>query len=101
MPIIAPMFKSVVQIVVFATVAIATVIGLFIAWWIAVCLVLCFAAYVATLRFLAGKRGAPTGPERSGKNAPVIIEGQFNEVEEEPGAERGPRRSIDSSRYKP
>lgn len=83
------MLRSLLQAVVFIAVASAVVVGLFIAWWIAVCAVLGLAAYLGLRRFLAGK-GLVHDAGRGG-NAPVVIEGQF-EVEPEAGSQ--PRGRI-------
>ena len=72
------MLKSFLQIVVFAAFAVALVIALFVAWWIAVCVVLGFSLYLAVRRFL-GKGSA--GLEQNA----VVIEGDYK-VEPESNA---------------
>ena len=91
------------QTVLFVAAAIAVVVGVFIAWWIAVCAVLCFAGYLWVMRFLNAKglvNGA-AGSAASG-NGPVVIEGQY-QVEPEPGTPsqgQGAGRIIDAASYR-
>lgn len=79
---IDPMLRSVLQTVLFVAAVIAIAVGLFIAWWIAVCAVLCFAAYIGVRRFLAAKGLVRPGDNSAAAHGPVVIEGQY-EVEPE------------------
>lgn len=69
------MLKSLFKLLVFATFVIIALIGLFVAWWIAVFAALALAAYVLVRRFI----GPPVTPQGA-----VVIEGEF-EVERASG----------------
>ena len=62
------MLKSLVKLLVFATFVVVALIGLFVAWWIAVFAALGVVAYVLVRRFL----GLPMVPRRG-----VVIDGEF------------------------
>jgi hypothetical protein len=96
------MLKTLLQFVLVATMAIVGLVGLFIAWWIAVFAVVLVGAWIAWRRFFprspAGRAGAAGSDHQ-----PVVIEGQF-EVERDgesgrPAGEApdgtGTRRVID------
>jgi membrane protein implicated in regulation of membrane protease activity len=80
------MLKSVLNLLVFAALAVAAVLGLFIAWWIAVFAVLAFAAWLAVRRFFGARLGAREG-------GPVVIEGEYEVQPEQPQQ----RRELDKS----
>ena len=76
---IAAFFKSIPRVLVGVGIVALGLIAFFVAWWIAVVLVLGFALYVAVRRMLAP---APRG-------APEIIEGEFRiEREDSPPRDR-------------
>ncbi len=76
---IAAFFKSIPRVLLGVGIVALGLIALFVAWWIAVVLVLGFALYVAAGRMLAP---APRG-------APEIIEGEFRiEREDSPPRDR-------------
>ena len=76
------MLKSFINILVFATLASIAVVGLFIAWWIALFAVLAFASYLAVRRFF----GAEIGLEARAHDAavPRVIEGEYEVHPESP-----------------
>jgi len=83
------MLKSLLNLIVFVLLAAAAVIGLFVAWWIAVFALLGIGAWLLVRRFL-GKPLKPAGD--------VVIEGEY-EVEPESGRKPArPRVVINSSR---
>ena len=65
------MLRSLLNFVVFAALTVTILIGLFIAWWIAVCAVLGIAAWFWVMRLFGAK------PLAASAAAPVVIEGQF------------------------
>jgi membrane protein implicated in regulation of membrane protease activity len=79
------MLKSLLNLLAFAAFAIVALIGLFVAWWIAVFAVLGLVVYVLLRRFL----GRPATPQGA-----VVIEGEY-EVERSAGR---PRVIIDQER---
>lgn len=81
------MLKSLLKLLVFATFVIVALIGLFVAWWIAVFAVLGLAAYMLVRRFL----GRPVTPQGA-----VVLEGEY-EVERERESAR-PRVTIEQGR---
>lgn len=95
------MLKSLLQFVLVATMAIVGLVGLFIAWWIAVFAVVVLGAWVAWRRFFPRSPAARPSGDTGSEHQPVVIEGQF-EVEREsgPGAppEAGPGDASDSGR---
>lgn len=83
------MLKSLFNLIIFALLAAAALIGLFVAWWIAVFAMLGIGVWLLVRRFL-GKPVAPTGA--------VVIEGEY-QVEPESGRKPArPRVVIGSSR---
>lgn len=101
------MLKSLLQFVLVAAMAIVGLVGLFIAWWIALFAVVVLGTWVAWRRFFPRSPAARQAGEAASDHQPVVIEGQF-EVEREvevgtaPGAGPGegagsgaPRRVID------
>lgn len=81
------MLNSLLKLLVFATFVIVALIGLFVAWWIAVFAALGLAAYVLVRRFI----GSPATPQGA-----VVIEGEY-EVEREREPAR-PRVTIEQGR---
>jgi len=83
---IAEILKSIPRVLAAAGLVALGLIALFVAWWIAVILILGFALYVAVRRIL------PRKPASGG--APAIIEGEFRiEREDPPPRDRsGPQR---------
>lgn len=75
--------RSLGQLFVFAVVAIAVLMGLFIVWWIALLGFGALLAYLAVKRLFGAGAGSPTP---GSPQAPVVIEGEYT-VESEP-AER-------------
>ena len=77
------MLNSLFKYLLIAAFAIVGLIGLFIAWWVALFAVLGVTAWFALRRLFPGlgRRAMPEGDERRAAS-PVIIEGQF-EVEPE------------------
>ena len=82
------MLKSLLQFILVATMAIVGLVGLFIAWWIAVFAVVLLGAWVAWRRFFPRSPAARQSGEAS-EHEPVVIEGQF-EVEREGGTTSPP-----------
>jgi len=83
------MLKSLLNLIVFVLLAAAAVIGLFVAWWIAVFAVLGIGTWLLVRRFL-GKPVKPVGA--------VVIEGEY-EIEPEGGRKPArPRVVIGTSR---
>ena len=70
---IAAFFKSIPRVLVGVGIVALGLIALFVAWWIAVVLVLGFALYAAVRRMLTP---APRG-------APAVIEGEFRIARED------------------
>jgi membrane protein implicated in regulation of membrane protease activity len=81
------MLKSLLNLLAFVTFAIMALIGLFVAWWIAVFAALGLVIYVLVRRFI----GRPVGPQGA-----VVIEGEY-EVERERQSAR-PRVTIEQGR---
>jgi len=78
---IAEIIRSIPRVLLGAGIIALGLIALFVAWWIAVILVLAFALWVAVRRMLPRKPG-PGG-------APAIIEGEFRiEREDSPPRDR-------------
>jgi hypothetical protein len=78
---IAEILRSIPRVLLGAGIIAFGLIALFVAWWIAVILVLAFALYVAVRRVLP-RKPAPGG-------APAIIEGEFRiEREDSPPRDR-------------
>lgn len=76
---IAEFFKSIPRMLLAVGLVAVGLIALFVAWWIAVILILGFALYVAVRRML---KPAPGG-------APAVIEGEFRiEREDSPPRDR-------------
>ena len=83
------MLKTLLQFVLVATMAIVGLVGLFIAWWIAVFAVVGLGAWVAWRRFFPRSPAARQAGEAASEHQPVVIEGQF-EVERESGTDNPP-----------
>ncbi|MBI2959795.1 MAG: hypothetical protein HYY28_05735 [Betaproteobacteria bacterium] len=89
--------KAMAKFAVLACFVLAAVIGLFVAWWIAVFAVLGLLAYVAVRRFFGARPRASEGS--------VVIEGEYSvhEEKERPRAldstdgppEKGPKNRLD------
>jgi EamA domain-containing membrane protein RarD len=78
---IAEILKSIPRVLLAVGLVALGLIALFVAWWIAVLLILGFALYVAVRRVL------PRKPASGG--APAIIEGEFRiEREDSPSRDR-------------
>ncbi len=82
------MLKSLFHLVIFALLAAAALIGLFVAWWIAVFVLLCVSAYLLVRRFL-GRPVTPAGV--------VVIEGEYQVERDGEGRPTRPRVIIDGS----
>jgi EamA domain-containing membrane protein RarD len=73
---IAELFKSIPRVLLAVGLVVLGLIALFVAWWVAVILILGFALYVAVRRMLT--RSPASG------GAPEIIEGEFRIERENP-----------------
>ena len=82
------MLKSLFNLIVFALLAAAALIGLFVAWWIAVFVLLCVTGYLLVRRFL-GKPVVPGGA--------VVIEGEYQVERDGEDKPARPRVVIDGS----
>ena len=82
------MLKVLLNLLAFATFAIVALIGLFVAWWIAVFAALGLVVYLLVRRFI----GRPATPDSA-----VVIEGEY-EVEREHGPAARPRVTIEQGR---
>lgn len=78
---IAEIFKAIPRALLIVGVVAAGLMALFVAWWIAVIMILGFSLYVAVLRILA------RNPAQASGGGPAIIEGEYR-VEGEGRIER-------------
>ena len=79
------MLKSIINVLVFATLASIALVGLFIAWWIALFAVLALAAYLAVRRFFVAEIGLDASDHDH--NGTRVIEGEYR-VQPEPPPQR-------------
>ncbi len=73
----AEFFKAIPRLLAAVVLAVAGVVALLVAWWIAIAIVLGFAVYLAVRRILPRQPGGPGG-------GADIIEGEYRVERDEP-----------------
>lgn len=100
MKALSQLLKNLLRVTLVFAIFAAIVIGLFVAWWIAVCVVLGVSGYLAVRRFLGAAPAARSGRTTHTKAETVIVEGEFR-VEEETAVVRQLNSTVDSTKAQP
>ena len=83
------LLKNLLRVTLVFAILAAILIGLFVAWWIAVCLVLGVSGYMALRRFLGAKPAASARATAfTTKAGAVVVEGEYRVETETNGVQR-------------
>ncbi len=98
---LSQLLKNLLRVTLVIAIFAAILIGLFVAWWIAVCLVLGVSGYMAVRRFLGAKPAARAGrTAHTTKADTVVVEGEYR-VEEETVVVQQLNSAVDSTTRPP
>lgn len=95
---LSQLLKNLLRVTLVFAIFAAIVIGLFVAWWIAVCLVLGISGYLAVRRFLGAAPAARGGHTQSAEA--VVVEGEYR-VEEDAAVVQQLDSAVDATKEQP